>query len=141
MPLAVSSAARARLAGYLEALARPEIECISVKASTISSPVSSLAYEHTVEVLSDRLEMLYREAAARRFTRSDGTEVAKFVYLDMEEYVGQTATVTARAAPEVCEMFESSDDMAAASAAAITRPVSPFGRYLMTNSGRISSAL
>ncbi|WP_405230287.1 bifunctional proline dehydrogenase/L-glutamate gamma-semialdehyde dehydrogenase [Lentisalinibacter sediminis] len=85
-------AASARLAGYLAALARPEIECISVKASTIYSQVSSLAFENTVEVLSERLEKLYREASARRFTRSDGTEVPKFVYLDMEEYRDMSVT-------------------------------------------------
>ena len=88
-------AARARLQGYLEALARPEIECISVKASTIYSQVSSLAFEDTVAVLSDRLETLYREAAARRFTRSDGSEVPKFVYLDMEEYRDMSVTAEA----------------------------------------------
>ncbi len=34
-----------------------------------------------------------------------------WTYLDMEEYVGKTAKVTARAAPEICEMFESSDEI------------------------------
>ena len=57
-------AAEARLKTYLEALQQPEIECISVKISTIFSQISSLAWEDTVEVLSDRLELLYREAAA-----------------------------------------------------------------------------
>jgi len=32
-------------------------------------------------------------------------------YLNMEEYVGKTAKVVARAAPEVCEMIESSDEI------------------------------
>jgi len=32
-------------------------------------------------------------------------------YLNMEEYVGKTAKVVARAAPEICEMFESSDEI------------------------------
>ena len=34
-----------------------------------------------------------------------------WTYLDMSEYVGKTATVIAKAAPEVCAMFESSDDI------------------------------
>jgi len=32
-----------------------------------------------------------------------------WTYLDMSEYVGKTAKVTARAAPEICKLFESSD--------------------------------
>lgn len=78
--------AERRLKLYLQALARPEIEVVSVKISTIYSQVSPLAREHTVEMLSDRMELLYRAAAKNRFLRQDGTEVTKLVYLDMEEY-------------------------------------------------------
>ncbi|MCA9230161.1 MAG: bifunctional proline dehydrogenase/L-glutamate gamma-semialdehyde dehydrogenase [Planctomycetales bacterium] len=78
--------AQRRLKMYLQALQRPEIEVISVKISTIFSQISALAREHTIETLCDRMELLYRAAAKSRFTRHDGTEVAKFVYLDMEEY-------------------------------------------------------
>ena len=78
--------AQARLAAYLAALQQPEIEVISVKISTIYSQISALAREHSIEVLCDRLELLYRAAAKARFTRRDGTVVPKFVYLDMEEY-------------------------------------------------------
>jgi RHH-type proline utilization regulon transcriptional repressor/proline dehydrogenase/delta 1-pyrroline-5-carboxylate dehydrogenase len=78
--------AQRRLEMYLAALQRPEIEVVSVKISTIYSQISPLAREHTVGVLSDRLELLYRAAAKNRFQRRDGTEVPKFVYLDMEEY-------------------------------------------------------
>ncbi len=78
--------ARARLASYLATLQQPEIEVISVKISTIYSQISVLAREHTIEVLTDRLELLYRAAAKARYTRADGTVVPKFVYLDMEEY-------------------------------------------------------
>jgi len=34
-----------------------------------------------------------------------------WTYLDMSEYVGKTAKVTAKAAPEICAMFESSDEI------------------------------
>ena len=34
-----------------------------------------------------------------------------WTYLDMSEYVGKTAKVVAQAAPEICEMFESSDEI------------------------------
>jgi RHH-type proline utilization regulon transcriptional repressor/proline dehydrogenase/delta 1-pyrroline-5-carboxylate dehydrogenase len=78
--------AERRLQGYLAALQQPEIEVISVKISTIYSQISALAREHTVRVLSDRLELLFRAAAKARFQRRDGTVVPKFVYLDMEEY-------------------------------------------------------
>jgi RHH-type proline utilization regulon transcriptional repressor/proline dehydrogenase/delta 1-pyrroline-5-carboxylate dehydrogenase len=78
--------AQRRLQGYLAALQQPEIEVISVKISTIYSQISPLARKHTVDVLSDRLELLFRAAAKARFTRRDGAVVPKFVYLDMEEY-------------------------------------------------------
>ena len=78
--------AQRRLESYLRALQLPELEVISVKISTIYSQVSSLAFEHTVSVLCDRMELLYRAAARERFRRRDGTEMPKFVYLDMEEY-------------------------------------------------------
>lgn len=87
--------AEARLARYLEALQLPELEVLSVKVSTVYSQLSSLAIEHTVEVLCDRLELLYRAAARARFERADGRTVPKFVYLDMEEY--RDLEITSRA--------------------------------------------
>ncbi len=78
--------AQNRLQRYLQALQFPEIEVISVKISTIFSQISPLAREHTLSVLCDRLELLYRAAAKSRFVRFDGQVVPKFVYLDMEEY-------------------------------------------------------
>jgi RHH-type proline utilization regulon transcriptional repressor/proline dehydrogenase/delta 1-pyrroline-5-carboxylate dehydrogenase len=78
--------ARHRLDNYLAALQRPEIEVISVKISTIYSQISALARKHSVDVLCDRMELLYRAAAKGRFSRRNGREVSKFVYLDMEEY-------------------------------------------------------
>lgn len=75
-----------RLATYLEDLRNPEIEYISVKISTIYSQISSLAFDHTVEVLKERLSKLYQTAQNNRYTRMDGTLSPKFVNLDMEEY-------------------------------------------------------
>lgn len=77
--------AQRRLRGYLDALASPDIECLSVKISTIYSQISAVARAHTVAVLCDRLDQLYRAAAKTTFTR-DGRQVPKFLYLDMEEY-------------------------------------------------------
>lgn len=78
--------AKLRLETYLEALQNPDIEVVSVKISTIFSQISSIAREQTLETLCDRMELLFRAAARERFTRADGTEVPKLVYLDMEEY-------------------------------------------------------
>ena len=44
-------------------------------------------------MLCDRLELLYRAAAKARFVRADGSQVPKFVYLDMEEYRDLLVTV------------------------------------------------
>ena len=88
-------AATARLQNYRAALRNPKIECLSVKISTIYSQISSLAREDTIAQLRDRLEQLYREAAQSRFHRADGSEVPKFVYLDMEEYRDMDMTAAA----------------------------------------------
>lgn len=75
-----------RLEKYLAALQLPEVEVLSVKISTLYSQISALAREHTLQVLCDRLEILYRNADRLRFRRADGSETPKFIYLDMEEY-------------------------------------------------------
>jgi len=88
-------AAAERIAGYLRALQQPELECLSIKISTIYSQISSLAWEDSVSTLCDRLEQLYREADNMRYTRPDGMQVPKFVYLDMEEYRDMSVTAEA----------------------------------------------
>ncbi len=87
--------ARRRLEGYLHALQLPEIEVVSVKISTLYSQLSGLAREHSIAVLCDRLELLYRAAAHATFERADGSRVPKFVYLDMEEYRDMSLTAEA----------------------------------------------
>ena len=86
--------AERRLKMYLQALQRPELEVISVKISTIYSQISAIAREHSIGILCDRMELLYRAAAKKqRLQRRDGTTVApKFVYLDMEEYRDKAIT-------------------------------------------------
>ncbi len=78
--------AKKRLDTYLKDMRDPDIEVISVKISTIYSQISSLAMEHSVNTLVERLTTLYREAKSNFFTRADGTRVPKLVNLDMEEY-------------------------------------------------------
>ena len=82
-----------RLEHYLEVLADPTIEVISVKISTLYSQISALARAYTVSVLCDRMELLYRAATRARFAQADGSTVSKFVYLDMEEYRDLSLTV------------------------------------------------
>ncbi|MBW1819500.1 MAG: bifunctional proline dehydrogenase/L-glutamate gamma-semialdehyde dehydrogenase, partial [Deltaproteobacteria bacterium] len=84
-----------RLETYLDDLRNPMIEYISVKISSIYSQIHPLAFEHTVNVLKERLTLLYRTAEQHRFARREGEEVPKFVNLDMEEYRDLEITVTA----------------------------------------------
>jgi RHH-type transcriptional regulator, proline utilization regulon repressor / proline dehydrogenase / delta 1-pyrroline-5-carboxylate dehydrogenase len=59
-------------------LQRPDVDYVSVKISSVYSQVSSIAFDHTVERVLDRLRPLYAEAASH--------DPPKFVNLDMEEY-------------------------------------------------------
>ena len=77
---------RRRLDRYLAALQLPEIECVSIKISTLYSQISPIARKQSIRTVADRLELLYRAAAKETFLRSDGRRIPKFVYLDMEEY-------------------------------------------------------
>ncbi len=78
--------ALARVEDYLEDLADPEVECISVKISTIFSQIQSLAFDHTLSILKERLSKLYRAARDQPFVGKTGTKAHKIVNLDMEEY-------------------------------------------------------
>ncbi len=86
--------ALSRVEAYLEALAEPEVECISVKISTIYSQIQPLAFDHTTGILKDRLTRLYRAARDHDFVRRDGTQIPKIVNLDMEEYRDVAITLT-----------------------------------------------
>lgn len=78
--------AQHRLDVYLNDLAQPHVEYISVKISTIYSQINLLAWEETLQILASRLRQLYRAAMKHHYVRPDGTQVPKFVNLDMEEY-------------------------------------------------------
>ena len=78
--------ARHRLDTYIQDMRDPEIEYISVKISTLYSQISSLAFEHTVSVMVDRLSELIQVAKENYFTRQSGERVPKIVNMDMEEY-------------------------------------------------------
>jgi RHH-type proline utilization regulon transcriptional repressor/proline dehydrogenase/delta 1-pyrroline-5-carboxylate dehydrogenase len=87
--------ARKRMETYIKALEDPEIEYLSVKISTIYSQINSLAFAHSVAILKQRLSRLLRTARDHFFVRNDGSKVAKFVNLDMEEYRDLEITATA----------------------------------------------
>lgn len=85
--------AKHRLKMYLEDLARPEVEYISVKVSTIFSQLHLIAWEETLTILSERLIILLQTAHKYEFIKPDGSRVPKFVNLDMEEYRDLDLTV------------------------------------------------
>lgn len=87
--------AQKRLNTYFRDLKAPEIEYISIKISTIYSQISTLAFDHTVEVLKARLSAIYYEAMTHFYHRNDGSRVPKFVNLDMEEYKDMELTCQA----------------------------------------------
>lgn len=68
--------AKRRLEVYLDDLAGPDVDYISVKISTLFSQVNMIGWETTLETLADRLRTLYRAAQKK----------SRFVNLDMEEY-------------------------------------------------------
>lgn len=78
--------AELRLREYLALLARPDVEAISVKLSSIASRIDLLAYADTLAELRPRLREIYRAALAHTYTRTDGTRHAKLVSLDMEAH-------------------------------------------------------
>jgi RHH-type proline utilization regulon transcriptional repressor/proline dehydrogenase/delta 1-pyrroline-5-carboxylate dehydrogenase len=87
--------ARTHMATYLADLSDPRIESIAVKISTICAQIHPLPFEATVARICERLSILYREAAATRYRRADGSTVPKFVTLDMEAYRDLALTAAA----------------------------------------------
>lgn len=70
--------ARRRLDGTMRLLARPDVDYVSVKVSSVVAPHAPWAYDETVARTVDALRPLFRLAASSTPT--------KFVNLDMEEF-------------------------------------------------------
>jgi len=87
--------ATSRVQMYIDDLKEPDIECISAKISTLYSQINPLDFENTVDVLKDRLSLLFKASDQHYFVRDNGQRVKKFVNLDMEEYRDLDITVTA----------------------------------------------
>ncbi|HSJ28234.1 MAG TPA: bifunctional proline dehydrogenase/L-glutamate gamma-semialdehyde dehydrogenase, partial [Acidimicrobiia bacterium] len=76
-----------RLDATIALLERPDVDYVSVKISSIVAELNLWAFDHTVDLIEERLRLLFRVA-----TRSD---TPKFVNLDMEEYEDLDLTLTA----------------------------------------------
>jgi len=87
--------AEARIEKYLDALANPNVDYISIKISTIFSQINPLSYENTIEELVARLSRLYTQAIKYPYTNAQGEKENKFINLDMEEYRDLSLTVNA----------------------------------------------
>jgi RHH-type proline utilization regulon transcriptional repressor/proline dehydrogenase/delta 1-pyrroline-5-carboxylate dehydrogenase len=70
--------AERRLAGIAELLARPDVDYVSVKVSSIASQLPAWGFDEAVERVVEKLVPLYEQAARARGQ--------KFINLDMEEY-------------------------------------------------------
>lgn len=73
---------------YLRSLAIPQIDYVSIKISTIYSQINLLAWDDTVEKVSEKLRVLYRSAIKHSTKTKE-----KFINLDMEEYQDLHLTV------------------------------------------------
>jgi RHH-type transcriptional regulator, proline utilization regulon repressor / proline dehydrogenase / delta 1-pyrroline-5-carboxylate dehydrogenase len=71
---------------YLELLARPEVDTISVKLSSIDPRVDVVAWEQTLARLGAKLARIYRVALEHPVAGASGRPEPKLVYLDMEAY-------------------------------------------------------
>ena len=67
-----------RLEGTRALLARPDVDYVSIKVSSVVSQLSMWAYDETVDRVVERLTPLYELAAK--------SPTAKFINLDMEEF-------------------------------------------------------
>ena len=84
-----------RLEKYMDLLANPDVEYISVKISSIFSQIHLVAFDYTVERIKDILRKLYRQAMKHSYKHPDGRQTPKFINLDMEEYRDLHLTVEA----------------------------------------------
>src|SRR5438093_2885047 len=92
--LGEAEAAR-RPQAYPQLLARPDVEYISVKVSSVFSQINLPAFRHTVERVKERLHTLYRQALRHRYRHPDGRLTPKFINLDMEEFRDLDLTMAA----------------------------------------------
>ena len=78
--------AERRVEQYTELLARPEVEAVSVKVSTLTSQLRLLAWDATLQRLRPQLRTIYRAALRHGRRGPEGRPISKLVNLDMEAY-------------------------------------------------------
>jgi RHH-type proline utilization regulon transcriptional repressor/proline dehydrogenase/delta 1-pyrroline-5-carboxylate dehydrogenase len=92
-----------RLQEYIQLLARPDVDTISVKISSIFSQADLFAWDATRERIAERLRLIYRAALSSVATPPDlapdsssrpAATRSKLVYLDMEAYRDLRFTVS-----------------------------------------------
>lgn len=71
-----------RIEQYCKLLNQKEVDYISIKASTIYSQIESIAHDKVVDILVEKLSIIYREV----LKVEKETGIQKFVNMDMEEY-------------------------------------------------------
>ncbi|MBX3012013.1 MAG: proline dehydrogenase family protein [Caldilineaceae bacterium] len=98
--------AQRRLQAYLDLLARPDVEYISVKVSSVLSQINLVAFDATVTAIKERLRTLYRQALQHHYQHPDGRRTPKFINLDMEEYRDLQLTVAA-----FCQVLDEAEFM------------------------------
>jgi len=87
------SEANERIEKYLKALKNPNIDYLSIKISTIFSQISALDFDQTVDILVEKLTIIFAQAQKYSYIAQDGTKSNKFINLDMEEYKDLDITV------------------------------------------------
>jgi RHH-type proline utilization regulon transcriptional repressor/proline dehydrogenase/delta 1-pyrroline-5-carboxylate dehydrogenase len=78
-----------RIQNYIDLLNDPQVNYISIKISTIYSQINALAFDRTVEILVEKLSVLYNEL----LSIEQKTGQVKFINLDMEEYRDLAMTI------------------------------------------------
>jgi RHH-type proline utilization regulon transcriptional repressor/proline dehydrogenase/delta 1-pyrroline-5-carboxylate dehydrogenase len=78
--------AEARIVSYEGLLARPDVQAISIKLSSIASRVELLSFRQTLDELKPRVRRIYRAALQHHYTPPNGSPRPKLVTLDMEAY-------------------------------------------------------
>ncbi|MBC8282483.1 MAG: bifunctional proline dehydrogenase/L-glutamate gamma-semialdehyde dehydrogenase, partial [Nitrospinae bacterium] len=74
---------------YVNSLLNPNVSCVSVKISTLYSQTDNVAHDHTVTIVTEKLEKILKIARDEEKKSS----IPKLVYLDMEEYKDLTLTI------------------------------------------------
>jgi len=85
--------AQERIEKYINILANPNIDYMSIKISTLFSQINPVSYENTIDEFSTRLAKIFAQAKKYSFTNSEGKKENKFINLDMEEYRDLSLTV------------------------------------------------